>query len=375
MDIMAKIQNYFELCKEANWNIVEIYQKAPVETTTILGVIVILIIIIAMINSSAKKSNRMNLLNRLDEANNFEEINKLLKEVIEVSKEAHNEFFTRLNDMKESIVQKQLDLLVDLTPANLIQKKNELIKVLKEAGNINNNEISEFFNQKANELEEKLNEYIANLDISNDLEMVEYIEKIEEGCNLFEPLREKFNSTFNNSPALVSFEIIDYLLNNEKEGFDKIVVYNYFTTIIDEQNYKTLFNRYFKDDLDINLALIANNFSLNNKFFLKEYLDELITNSWREDELLEKINSSKNVAKIIGHDESRKVIERVDSLRSEDENKKMLQDALNLAKEAKEIALEAKKIVIKEENDTLDIEQNEEEKIETDDKEKNGDKK
>jgi len=126
-----------------------------------------------------------------------------------------------------------------------------------------------------------------------------------------------------------------------------------------------LFDRYFKDDLDINLALIANNFSLNNKFFLKEYLDELITNSWREDELLEKINSSKNVAKIIGHDESRKVIERVDSLRSEDENKKMLQDALNLAKEAKEIALEAKKIVIKEEgSDTLDIEQNEENKRE-----------
>ena len=150
----------------------------------------------------------------------------------------------------------------------------------------------------------------------------------------------KQNELFETPTAIISSEILDYLLENGEK--DK--VYNYIKQLSLATYLQELHYRYFnqKDSLEFDLIFIANKTEINADY--KNYLENLLTENWRNDTYLEILIGSENVANTIGHMQDRQVIERIDRIRKEVVEKQILDEALSTARQAEIVALEAKNI-------------------------------
>ncbi len=92
----------------------------------------------------------------------------------------------------------------------------------------------------------------------------------------------------------------------------------------------------------MDLAFIANPTKIESNY--KVYLDESLTSNWRDPEHIEFISKAPGVLDVLGHMEFRTLIERIDNISIENENKRMVEEALTIAKRAESIALEAKSL-------------------------------
>jgi hypothetical protein len=155
---------------------------------------------------------------------------------------------------------------------------------------------------------------------------------------------------FETGERVVAAEVLEYLLENGEE--QKVVAY--VESLQVPTHLQELYYRFFnqKANQDLDFAFIANPLEITQGY--AKYIEELITQEWRDDKALEALLERKNVENIIGHDRYRIVIERIDELRKVIDEQKVAQEALELAKEAHLMATELKALVSQEQEKQLE---------------------
>lgn len=174
---------------------------------------------------------------------------------------------------------------------------------------------------------------------SDIYKLVESMEE-EKSKQIYKYCKEKLDSIFEDGNFEVSINILEYLIESKQNE----KVYNYISTLKLSNYLQQLYNLFFdkKDDIHLDLAFIANPLQIENEY--KKYIDESLTNNWRDKEHIEFVSKSKGVIEVLGHMEFRTLIERVDNIALNEENTKKIEEALTIAKRAESIALEAKSL-------------------------------
>jgi len=383
------ISEFLSTVKESQFNIAQIYEKAPNETMILLAVIVVAIIIVYfIISNSIKASNTVKLVENILDSKTYDEIDNKLSILSEELPKRGIKVTDALNLVKEHLLFRTSKLLANMTIAQKIEKYQELSKrysqIAQASKKQKNEDLVVFYEQKSKELvdvnlAEEIAYYLENVHFNEDevenvntivkyansisnpesiidpmietmnkfsygynIDLFRFIEKLtkEDSKQVFENANEKMEELFNNGDKEISIIILDYLL--EKNENQK--VYNYISALTIKKYLQQLHDLYFnkKDDLNLDLAFIANPLKIDSDY--KSYLDESLTSNWRDSSHIEFLSKSKGVLEVLGHMEFRTLIERIDNIKVETENRKMVEEALAIAKRAESIALEAKSL-------------------------------
>lgn len=384
-----KINEFIQVIKESGFNIFEMYSKAANETLILLALIVLLFLIsYFFINRKIKISNSLKMIESMSGSKSYEDIDKKLTILVDDLPKRDETVSNLLNSSKEHILFRTAKLIQNMTIERKIDIYKELsskyLKLSLNSKKYNNTELTSFYEQKSKELldinlTEEVKHYIQNCSFSSNeiqnvnavieyanslknpndiiddminelnrlsygynLELFKFIEKLNEkdSKQILKYASEKQKEIFESGEYEISINILDYLLENNK----KEKVYNYISSLKLDYYLQQLHNQYFnkKDDLNLDLAFISNPTKIESDY--KKYLDESITSNWRDSSHIEYVSKSQGVIDVLGHTEFRSLIERVDNIKSETENKKMIEEALAIAKRAETIAIEAKSL-------------------------------
>ncbi|MEA3228243.1 MAG: hypothetical protein U9P38_04135 [Campylobacterota bacterium] len=387
MDIGTDIESFFALVQSSNFNFAEVYAQSPMGVYMFFGVLLAVIVVVFLMKRALTRASAMRTLSNIDNPeNSFSDYDLYMQKIAKVFSAATPEFHEILNSNKRSYYKAQLKLLETLEIDDKIvkyQQMSDTYMLLSEATSADedlslyfsnlsteiiteklHSEIGDYakeleFNEEslssiesivryANSLEDpevvlsKLKSRLQNIDFGSGLDIFMFVRSLnsETLLQVYDFCTKRQNELFENSRAIISSEILDYLLENgEKEK-----VYNYIksltlATYLQELNYK-YFNQ--RDSLEFDLIFIANKTEINSDY--KTYLEVLLSDNWRNDTYLEILVGSENVSNVIGHLQNRQVIERVDRIRKEVVEKQILDEALHTARQAEIIALEAKNI-------------------------------
>ncbi len=383
------ISEFLTIVKESNYNLIEIYKQAPNEILIILGVIVVAILLVYFfINKAVKISSAIKLVDKIQDSKTYDEYNQKISTLIEELPKRGPKVADVLNASKNHILFRTSKFLVNMDIGQKVEKYLEISdkysQLVDACKKYNNKELSGFYETKSKELlEVNLNEeityyyqntYFTSDEINNvntivkyanslenpdsllkpmietinkfsyayNMDLFKFIEKLDEkeSKQIFTNCSEKIEELFTNGNSEISINILDYLL--EKEENEK--VYNYISSLKLAPYLQQLHNLYFdkKDDINLDLAFIANPTKIDSNY--KKYLDESLTTNWRDSEHIDFISKAPGVLDVLGHMEYRTLIERMDNISIENENKKMVEEALAIAKRAESIALEAKSL-------------------------------
>lgn len=389
-EIVQKIMDFFTFVKDSNYDVAIIYAQEPMMVQIIGGVLFVILILIFMVNRSLKRYGKLKILANMDNSkNSFDEYQSYMNKVVKILPSANDEFMKIFETNKDSYYTTQLAKLEDFEIDEKIAKYQEMSQTYRLLGNATskNQELSAYYETIANDLLDgklysEITFYIEDLNFSEETiphieAIVAYANILEESESILDQLTNKLQNVdfganldiflfvrsldseklvqiyeycitkqdelFEDENIKISSDILDYLLENDEK--DK--VYNYIKTLtlatyLQELNYK-YFNQ--NDNLEFDLIFMANPTEINSKY--KEYLESKLTDNWRDDDFIESLIKSENIANIIGHETARLTIERVDSLRKEYDEKEILDEALQTAQDAKAIALEAKELASK----------------------------
>ena len=383
------VSEFLSIAKESNYNLIEIYKQAPNESLIILAIVVLAILLIFFfIRRSVKITNAVKLVDKLQDSKTYDEYNQKISTLIQELPKRGIKVADVLNTSKDHILFRTSKLLENMNIEQKVEKYLEISdkysKIASACKKYNKEELTQFYETKSKELlEVNLNEEIAYyyqntyfttdetnnvnsiVKYANSLEnpdsilkpMIDTINKFSYGYNIdlfkfiekldekeskqvFINCNEKIEELFTNGKSEVSINILDYLL--EKDENEK--VYNYISSLELVSYLQQLYNLYFnkKEDINLDLAFIANPTKIDADY--KKYLDESLTINWRNPEHIDFISKAPGVLDVLGHVEYRTLIERMDNISIENENKKMVEEALAIAKRAESIALEAKSL-------------------------------
>lgn len=380
------VTEFLSIAKESNYNLIEIYKEAPNEMLIILGVFVLIILVLFfLIRRSTKISSAVKLVDKIQDSKSYDEYNQKITTLVEELPKRGLKVADVLNASKDHILLRVSKLLVDMNIKEKVEKYLEISDKYSQLAlgskKYKNDELTQFYEIKSKELLDiNLNEeiayyyqntYFTEKEIDNvnaivkyanslenpdliikpmletmnkfsygyNMDLFKFIEKLneKESKQIYVNCTEKIEELFTNGQSEVSINILDYLLNkgeNEK-------VYKYISNLNLVPYLQQLHDLYFdkKDDINLDLAFIANPTKINSNY--KKYLDETLTNNWRDAEHINFISKAPGVLDVLGHIEYRTLIERMDNIGIENENKKMVEDALAIAKRAESLALEA----------------------------------
>lgn len=380
------VTEFLSIVKESKYNLIDIYKQAPNETLIVLGVLLLVIVIIYFLTRrSIKISNAVKLVDKIQDSKNYDEYNQKITTLIEELPKRGTKVADVLNASKEHILFRSSKLLENMQIDEKIEKYLEISSKYKKLSTVSkkykNDELTSFYDTKALELlDVNLSEeitcyyqdtYFTSDEINNVNRIVQYANTKENPSDILNPMLEVMNKfsygynldlykfielldekkskqvyvncneqleeLFTNGQSEVSINILDYLL--EKEEKEK--VYEYITALKVSSYLQQLHDLYFnkKDDINLDLAFIANSTKIDSNY--KEYLDESLTSNWRDSKHIEFISKAPGVIDVLGHIEFRTLIERIDNISIENENKRMVEEALSIAKRAESIALEA----------------------------------
>lgn len=383
------LTQFFSIIKESNYNILEIYSKASNETLIFLALILFIIfVIVFFLRKKVKTSSALKLVQSLTECNSYEEQNSKICLLIEELPKRGISISDALNTCKEHILFRTSKFFVTMSIKEKIEKYLQTSKnyenLAKASLKYNNTELSSFYETKAKELLEKNlfeeivyyyeSVYLNEKEVSNVNAIVKYANSLTSSNTILDPMIKTFNKfsygynidlfkfiekldeenskqvyinctsklkeLFESGEGEVSINILDYLLQKQ----EKQKVYEYIKALKLSSYLQQLHNLYFnqKNDINLDLAFIANLTPIEQNY--KSYLDESLTSNWRDSEHVEFISKSPGVLDVLGHMEYRTLIERIDRIRIEEENRKMIEEALSIAKRAEIIALEAKSL-------------------------------
>ncbi len=382
------LSQFFSIIEKSNYNLIEIYKQAPDESLILFGIVLVVILTISfLIRRSIKILSAIKLVERLSECNSYDEYNEKFSSLVVELPKRGLKVADLLNTSKEYILLRTSKFFANMTIEQKIEKYLETSKnyekLAQGSKKYNNSELTSFYETKAKELlEVNLFEEIAyyyqtvhlcEKEVSNVNAVVKYANSLENPNLILEPMIDTFNKFsygynidlfrfieklnedeskqvfLNCTKKLqelfkgedeISINILDYLLQKD----EKQKVYDYIISLKLSGYLQQLHDLYFnkKNDINLDLAFIANQTPINHEY--KKYLDESLTSNWRDSKHIELISKSAGVIEVLGHMEYRTLIQRIDNIKNEEENKKMIEEALTIAKRAETIALEAKSL-------------------------------
>ncbi|WP_072681950.1 hypothetical protein [Arcobacter sp. LA11] len=383
------VTEFLSIAKESKYNILDIYKQAPNEVLILIGVILfILLVIYFLIRRSIKISFAVKLVDKIQDSKSYDEYNEKISALVDELPKRGLKVADVLNASKDHILFRTSKLLANMSISDKIDKYLEVSQKYKQladgSAKYKNQELTEFYDTKSKELLDiNLNEeiayyyqntYFTSDEVNNVNRIIKYANTLEDSSTILTPMidtinqfsygynlelfkfiealdekeskqvykncNEKVEELLTSGESEVSINILDYLL--EKEENQK--VYDYISSLKLSGYLQQLHDLYFnkKDDINLDLAFIANPTKINSEY--KHYLDESLTSNWRDPEYIEFISKAPGVLEVLGHMEFRTLIERIDNISIENENRKMVEEALTIAKRAESIALEAKSL-------------------------------
>lgn len=380
-EMIHKATEFLALAKELNYDAAALYAKEPMMMQILGGTAVGSVILLMILKGMMSKSGANKALKYLDHENNeFYDIIAYYNKITKRLPGANADYIEALKAKNGTTYLMMIRLLEDTTMEQKIQRYTEMSKVFTELGEATRDEeLREYFLELAQseKLKNEISSYMSRFTFNDEslealISIVDYASTLEEPqdilsiitkkldtinfgeslelYNFVQTLEEdrlgeiytycatKLETLFSDASSIVAGEILENLLENNEQS--KVLSYIQtlnIATYLQELNYK-YFNQ--RDDLEFDLAFIANSTPINENY--ASYLETLFTNNWRDDEFLEMLVNRQNIINVIGHDRARNVIERVDALRKEYDEKTILDEALKTAQEAKELAQEAK---------------------------------
>lgn len=389
MSFFEEIKNSLSLLKESNYDFGVVYSQNPnnINIFILISIVLLLSIIILLINAF-KKSQLSKDISTIKDSSDFLEFDKKLTKISKEISKRGIEIANKLNLTKNDIYEKALFLIKDF---NIKEKIDAYKKISNNFDLISKNtkryeigELNNFFEEKSISLLEKnllkeIESYYKNTRFcENDVEfvnsIVSYSKNLPNPFSILNPLQEEINKfslafnldvykfvkkltknfsgeifvksnkklddLFKNEEAIISEVILKYILENE----NKQIVYDYISNLKNKIYLQNLYYEFFEqsDDLDFNLSFIKNKTEIKNDY--KEYLDSQITYHWKDLEYVKYILNAPRVLQIIGHDDYRTILERMEKLQKEIDFEKSVSQILEVAKNAEKIAKEAKAI-------------------------------
>jgi len=387
-EIIEKAKHFFEVAKEMNFDVVALYAKEPQMMQILGGVVVALVLILLLvIKSKMKHAGANKALQNLDSyLESFEEYQKNLQKILKTIKGAKGEFLESLQLKKEDHYKEQLATFKEAPLEEKLDKYTEMALLYSElAKAARDEELAEFYAQKAQEIHEKLvlsdiSEYmrtfnftpedvtvlekiVAYANAQEDPERVlsivmEKLQSVDYGSNLerytfvqnldpqklgiiYDYIKEQQEKLFEDGERVVASEVLEYLLENGEQ--EKVIAY--VKSLKVPTHLQELYYRFFnqKDLEALDFAFISNPIEITQNY--AEYLESLITDGWRDAKRLAELLEQESLTRIIGHDRVRQVIERVDALEKDADEENRVEEALELAKEAHRLALETKTLL------------------------------
>lgn len=383
------VTEFLSIAKESKYNILDIYKQAPNESLIVVGVVLLVVLVIYFsIRRSMKISSAVKLVDKIQDSKTYDEYNERITALVDELPKRGLKVADVLNASKDHILFRTSKLLASMSISDKIDKYLEVSQKYKQLANAStkykNQELTEFYDTKSSELldinlseeiayyyqntyftsEEtnNINRIVAYANTKEDpslildpmidtinkfsfgynLDLFKFIESLDEkeSKQVYVNCNEKIEELFTSGESEVSINILDYLL--EEEENEK--VYEYITNLKIVSYLQQLHDLYFnkKEDINLDLAFIANSTKIDTDY--KAYLDEALTLNWRDPEYIQFISEAPGVLDVLGHVEYRTLIERIDNISIETENKRMVEEALTIAKRAESIALEAKSL-------------------------------
>lgn len=389
MSFFEEIKNSLSLLKESNYDFGVVYSQNPnnINIFILISIVLLLSIIILLINAF-KKSQLSKDISTIKDSSDFLEFDKKLTKISKEISKRGIEIANKLNLSKNEICEKGLYLIKDFDIKEKIDayKKisNNFDLISKNTKRYEIGELSNFFEEKSISLLEKnllkeIESYYKNTRFcENDVEfvnsIVSYSKNLPNPFSILNPLQEEINKfslafnldvykfvkkltknfsgeifvksnkklddLFKNEEAIISEVILKHILENE----NKQKVYDYISNLKNKSYLQNLYYKFFEqsEDLDLSLSFIKNKTEIENDY--KEYLNSQITYHWKDLEYVKYILNAPRVLQIIGHDDYRTILERMEKLQKEIDFEKSVSQILEVAKNAEKIAKEAKAI-------------------------------
>ncbi|SFV75698.1 hypothetical protein MNB_SM-3-1134 [hydrothermal vent metagenome] len=392
INIQKEITDFLQLAKDLNYDIEKIYEQSPIFINVSGGIILSTILLVMLMRSSLRKSKASTALKNLENPDlSFEDFQKNLAIIAEFLPKSNKKFRQQLSEVVNQHYKNQIHTLDDAQIDEKIDKLQAMAQTYKDLsiGAKKDKKLSEtykkfadgildskiyyeisnyidtlYFNEQsvpylekivayANEMgadgvkiKDQLMERLQEFDFGASLEIFLFVRSLdpEKLGDIYDYCIKKQSELFEKNDAMISDEIIDYLM----EHGHKEEMYQYIKNLTHSVHLKELSKKYFNQTPNENLdfAFIANKTEINHEIALeyKTYILDKITDHWKDKEYLATIIERENVANVAGHDEIRKVIERIDQINDEEEERVKIEEALEIAKNAQAIALEAKEL-------------------------------
>ncbi|MDY3204608.1 MAG: hypothetical protein RBR70_06020 [Arcobacter sp.] len=389
MSFFEEIKNSLSLLKESNYDFGVVYSQNPnnINIFILISIVLLLSIIILLINAF-KKSQLSKDISTIKDSSDFLEFDKKLTKISKEISKRGIEIANKLNLSKNEIYEKGLYLIKDFDIKEKIDayKKisNNFDLISKNTKRYEIGELSNFFEEKSVSLLEKnllkeienyykktrfcekdvefvnsivsysknlpnpfsilnpLQEEINKFSLAFNLDVYKFVKKLTKNFSgeIFVKSNKKLEDLFKNEEAIISEVILKHILENE----NKQKVYDYISNLKNKNYLQNLYYKFFEqsEDLDLSLSFIKNKTEIENDY--KEYLNSQITYHWKDLEYVKYILNAPRVLQIIGHDDYRTILERIEKLQKEIDFEKSVSQILEVAKNAEKIAKEAKAI-------------------------------
>ncbi len=389
MSFFDNIKEFFKLAGQNNYNLAEVYSLNPSAIYSV-GLVVLILLFIAyyFVRRSIKTSLALKLVSQVQNSKDLEEYNQKLKKLAQELPKRGIKVAESINLQKDDILKYELELVKDLEINEKISRFKQIASLYKEIAlnskkyalheltkyyedksqklleeeltneiksyidslivdetEVENvNAIVKYANEASNKKEiiEYLNNRINSYSYSHNLELFKFVKKLtkDDSKEVYDNCTKKLEETLTSQTKPISDVILKYMLKNDY----KQEVYSYISNIEDKVVLKDLyFNMFGKcDDIDVDLAFVANDTKIDVDYAF--YIDCQLTDNWRDLSFIKHVMNSSRVLETIGHVSYRSVLERIEKLENEEENNKAAAKALEIARRAESIALEAKSI-------------------------------
>jgi len=389
MSFLEKLSDFFALAKESNFDIVKIYAQDPNAIyALILAVLLMLLIIIFFIRRSIKISSAVKLVSNMQNLNDFNEYDTKLTRLASELPKRGLKLANSLNSQKNDLLQSELNLIKDFNIKEKINKYKQISSqyalIAKNSKKFKNSELTSFYEEKSKTLLDdnlafEIEEYSKNTDFNeNDIEfinsiisysetranpeeiltpLINEINKFSYSYNLeffkfvkaldkdkssevYKNCNEKLNECLKSTENRVSNVILSYLIEND----EKQTVYSYISNLKSSTHLQDLYYGFFAktEDIELDLAFVANEVRITNNY--SDHIDCKITENWADISYIKHIIESPRVLETIGHISYRNVLERIERLQKDEEVNKAVNEAIEIAKRAENIAIEAKEL-------------------------------
>ncbi|WP_122893143.1 hypothetical protein [Arcobacter peruensis] len=389
MSFLEKVNAFFAIAKESNFDIAKIYAQDPNGVyAALLVVLVIVLIIVFFIRRSMKISSAVKLVSNIQNSNDFDEYDSSLTKLATELPKRGPRLANSINAQKNDILQRELNLLKDFNIKDKINKYKQISAqyalIAQNSKKYKMDDLTSYYEEKSKtlldeNLSAEISAYSENTDFDeNDVEfvnsivsyanttsnpesllnpLIEQINKFSYSYNLdlfkftkalekdksglvYKNCNEKLKEAITSQENRISNVILSYMLEND----EKEAVYSYITNLQSSTYLQDLYHNFFAktEDIDLDLAFVANETKIQSDY--SNHIDCQITDNWRDLTYINHIIKSPRVLETIGHISYRNVLERIERLEKDEETNKAIAEALQVARRAETIANEAKEI-------------------------------